>query len=133
MSLDPIKLTGAIRESYTRYLTTAFRLRDRKLQTLFHEEVGRFGFTNGPILEATPPFKSGSYLTKLIKDGILNEECERFLYRSLPYLQKNPLHLHQEKAIKKIIKGRNIVIASGTGSGKTECFLLPIYNQLIKE
>src|SRR3972149_10213451 len=133
MSIDPLKVTQAIKENYTRYLTTAFRLRDPKLQTLFHQEVERFWFTNGPILEATPPFKSGCYLEDLIKGGILNEECKPFLYPSLPYLQKNPLYLHQEKAIKKILSGRNIVIASGTSSGKTECFLLPIYNHLINE
>jgi len=133
MPLDPLKVTGAIKESYTRYLTTAFRLRDPKLQALFYQEVERFWFTNGPILEATPPFKSGYYLEDFIKGGILNEECKLFLYPSLPYLQKNPLYLHQEKAIKKILNGRNIIIASGTSSGKTECFLIPIYNQLIKE
>jgi ATP-dependent helicase YprA (DUF1998 family) len=116
MPLDPLKTTGTIRESYVRYLTTAFHLRDPKLQALFHEEVGKFGFTNGPILEATPPFRSGCFLGNLIKEGILSEECEYFLYRSLPYLQKNPLYLHQEKSIRKILNGRNIVITSGTRS-----------------
>lgn len=133
MPLDPLKVTGAIRDSYTRYLTTAFRLRDKKLQALFHQEVEKFWFTNGPILEATPPFKNGCFLRELIEYGILNEDCERFLYHSLPYLQKNPLYLHQEKAIRKILNGRNIAIASGTSSGKTECFLLPIYSHLIKQ
>ena len=133
MPIDPFKLTRAIRESYTRYLTTAFRLRDQKLQTLFHQEVGKFWFTNGPILEATPPFRSGCFLGELVKDGVLSKECENFLYRSLPYFQKYPLYLHQEKSIRKILNRRNIVIASGTSSGKTECFLLPIYDHLIKE
>lgn len=133
MPLDPIKITRAIRESYTRYLTTAFHLRDKKLQALFHQEVEKFWFINGPILEATPPFKNGCFLRELIEDGILNEDCETFLYDSLPYLRRNPLYLHQEKAIRKILNGRNIVVASGTSSGKTECFLIPIYNQLIKE
>jgi len=133
MPLDPTKVTRAIRESYTRYLTTAFRLRDKKLQALFHQEVEKFWFTNGPILEATPPFKNGCFLRELIEDGILNKDCERYLYHSLPYLQKNPLYLHQEKAIRKILNGRNIVIASGTSSGKTECFLLPAYNHLLND
>jgi superfamily II DNA/RNA helicase len=133
MPLDPMKTTEAIRESFIRYLTTAFRLRDQKLQTLFHEEVGKFWFINGPILEATPPFKSGGFLRDLSKGRVLDGECERFLCRILPYLEKNHLYLHQEKAVRKILEGRNIVIASGTSSGKTECFLLPIYNELIKE
>jgi len=133
MPLDPLKVTETIRESYTRYLTTAFRLRDEELQKLFYEEVTKFQFINGPILEATPPFKNGCYLGELIKNGTLNKECADLLCLSLPYLQRGPLYLHQEKSIKKILDGRNIIIASGTGSGKTECFLVPIYNSLIKE
>lgn len=127
MSIDPLKVTDAIKESYKKYLTTAFRLRDTKLRDLFYEEVDKFWFINGPLLEATPPFKTTSYLKDLIAKGIFCSELEYF------DLHKNTLYAHQEKALRKIMKGRNSVIASGTGSGKTECFLLPIYNHLIKE
>ena len=37
-----------------------------------------------------------------------------------------PLYAHQEQAIRKAAAGRNLVVATGTGSGKTESFLLPI-------
>lgn len=127
MALDPLKLTDAIKESYKRYLTTAFRLRDTKLRDLFHQEVEKFLFVNGPLLEATPPFKTSCYLKDLIAEGVFCSEIEHF------NIQKNPFYVHQEKAVRKIMKGRNVVIASGTSSGKTECFLLPIYNHLIKE
>lgn len=133
MAIDPIKITENVRQSYIRYLTSTFRLRDKNLRKLFHEEVEKFWFTNGPILEATPPFKKGCYLKDLVREGLLSKNLERFIYDVLPYLQDNPLYLHQEKAIRKIIKGRNIVIASGTSSGKTECFLIPIFNHLLKE
>ena len=133
MPIDPIKTTEAIKESFIRYLTTAFRLRDQKLRTLFHEEVERFLFTNGPILEATPPFKNCAFLKDLSGDGTWDEECESFLCLIFPTLQKNPLYLHQEKAIKKVLGGRNVFIASGTSSGKTEGFLIPIYRHLIQE
>ncbi len=133
MPIDPIKLTQEIKESYTRYLTTAFRLRDEKLRELFYQETGKFWFTNGPILEATPPFKDGCYLKDLINEGVLSETLKDFVYDALPYLKDNPLYLHQENALRKILNGHNITIASGTSSGKTECFLLPIYNHLLKE
>jgi len=131
--IDPIKLTQEIKESYTRYLTSAFRLRDEKLRELFYQESGKFWFTNGPILEATPPFKSGCYLKDLINQGLLSETLKDFIYDALTYLRDNPLYLHQENALRKILNGRNVAIASGTSSGKTECFLLPIYNHLLKE
>jgi hypothetical protein len=43
------------------------------------------------------------------------------------------LYIHQETAIKKVVEGKNIIVATGTGSGKTECFLLPIINELMRE
>ena len=36
-----------------------------------------------------------------------------------------PLYLHQEKALKKASKGQSLVVTTGTGSGKTESFLIP--------
>ncbi len=133
MAIDPIKVTQNIKGSYIRYLTSALRLRDANLRELFYQEAEKFWFINGPILEATPPFKSGYYLKDLVQEGLLTERLENFIYDALPYLRENPLYLHQEKALRKIVSGRNVVIASGTSSGKTESFLIPIYNHLLKE
>ena len=41
--------------------------------------------------------------------------------------------MHQEQAIRKVAAGRNVVVATGTGSGKTESFLLPILDALSAE
>ncbi len=133
MPIDPIKLTQEVKESYARYLTSAFRLRDEKLRELFYQEAEKFWFTNGPILEATPPFKRGCYLKDLINQGLLSETLKHFIYDALLHLRDEPLYLHQENALRKILNGRNVVVASGTSSGKTECFLLPIYNHLLKQ
>ncbi len=43
------------------------------------------------------------------------------------------LYYHQEEAINKISSGHNVVITTGTGSGKTECFLYPILNSIARE
>jgi len=44
-----------------------------------------------------------------------------------------PLYAHQEEALRKAARKRNLVIATGTGSGKTECYLLPIIDTLLRE
>ncbi len=133
MPLDPIRITEQIRASYTRYLTTAFRLRDPRLRDLFYEKADKFSFTNGPLLEATPPFEDGCLLVDLVEQGTLDRGLEDFIYEAFPYLRTKPLYLHQERAIKNIAGGRNVVVASGTSSGKTESFLLPIYSNLVRD
>src|SRR5439155_22814941 len=47
---------------------------------------------------------------------------------------KRPLHEHQESALRAIVgEQHNVIVATGTGSGKTECFLYPILDALLKE
>ena len=44
------------------------------------------------------------------------------------------LYHHQDQAIRKaVVSGRNLVVATGTGSGKTETFLIPTLNGLFRE
>jgi len=133
MAIDPLEVTTAITDSYRRYLKTSFRLRDRALAGLFHGELEKFQFVNGPILEATPPFKVGCSLSMLAREGLFDPLLTDLICESQPYLRAKPLYLHQERAIRKILGGRNVVITSGTSSGKTECFLIPILNHLVRE
>ncbi|MBY8854650.1 DEAD/DEAH box helicase, partial [Saccharothrix sp. MB29] len=51
--------------------------------------------------------------------------------RALPL--DRPLYRHQEQALHKAAQGRNLVVATGTGSGKTESFLLPVLDSLVGE
>ena len=133
MPLDPLKTTGIIKESFTRYLTSSFHIRDHKLRQLFYDEVENFGYMNGPILEATPPFRSECTLKNLAEESLISEVAQQILMNCFPELNDKPLYTHQEKSIRKVISNRNILISSGTGSGKTECFLIPILNSLISE
>jgi len=43
------------------------------------------------------------------------------------------LYLHQIAALEKANARKNLVVTTGTGSGKTECFLIPVIDSLLKE
>ena len=130
--LDPLEAAKEIEGSYKRYLKTLLAPRDEKLATSFDAEVDSSDLlTKGPILEMTPPYATGATCRELIAEGVLHPGFAALDSAALPLDQ--PLYIHQEKAIRKFVAGRNLVVSTGTGSGKTESFLIPIINHLIAE
>ncbi len=130
--LDPLEAAKEIEGSYKRYLKTLLAPRDDKLAAAFDAEVdGSDLLAKGPILEMTPPYATGATCRELIAEGVLNPRFAALDSPALPLDQ--PLYIHQETAIRKFVAGRNLVVSTGTGSGKTESFLIPIINHLIAE
>ena len=84
----------------------------------------------GPYLQISHNFPVSIGIEELIKEGVLSKEFKTLAY---PQFLERKLYTHQEKAVRKVVGGRNVVVSTGTGSGKTECFLIPILNDLMRE
>lgn len=133
MPLHPIKTTTHLRHAYIRYLQTIKPFQDDELRREFRnalEETNRL--VKGPLVEVSPPFQTGATIQNLIAQGVLARGFTRICSdEHLPI--RRPLYRHQERAIRKAVAGRNLVVATGTGSGKTESFLMPVLNHLLRE
>ena len=128
---DIERWVDTVRTRYENYLKTSFYFRDQALRESFQMALSEEGeLFKGPIPEAARRFKQG------IGARELAEEC--FPRRSGelgPALHGGfPLYSHQERAVRGVhLNGRNIVVATGTGSGKTEAFLYPILFHLYRQ
>lgn len=132
MNLDPIATSNDIISTYVRYLGSLLPLRDLNLRSALRRELDtRAHIAKGPLLEATPPFRTGATLAQLVDEGVLNPWMRNVFSDVLP--ADRPLYVHQEDAIRKATSGKNLVVATGTGSGKTESFLIPVLNHLATE
>jgi ATP-dependent helicase YprA (DUF1998 family) len=133
MVLDPLRASQRIADNYRGYLQSTFSPRRPQLRREFEAALsGDVPLVKGPFLQASPPFVIGSCLADLVTEGVLSADILRLNREAFP--PDRPLYLHQEQAIRKAVKGkRNLIVATGTGSGKTECFLLPILNHLLRE
>jgi len=132
MTLHPLKTTSHIQQAYIRYLKTIKPFQDTDLRSEFANALEKPGMlVKGPLVEGSPPFKPGASIEKLVQEGVLAPAFARLCNAELPY--ERPLHLHQERAIRKMVNGRNLIVATGTGSGKTETFLIPILHHLLQE
>ena len=130
--MDPLEVADALRASYLRYLETSFYLKDPSLRKQFSRllQDETQPPVRQPILEISPGFKSGKSLRDLISDGLFSSD---FRHIGTEVLER-PLYIHQETALRKAIaEKRNFIVATGPGSGKTETFLYPILNYLLRE
>lgn len=134
---NPVKASENIKDSFVSYIETTFHFADDKIQRQFCDELNHMVAT-GPWLQINDIFKSGKTIRKLIQEGTLSHYWEdlesgkpKAYKRCIPL--DRPLYLHQEKAIERIVFGHNAVISTGTGSGKTNCFLIPVINELLRE
>jgi ATP-dependent helicase YprA (DUF1998 family) len=130
-TFDPLATSELIIEGYRRYLRSLLPVRDARIAKALDQEISRSALTKGPLLESAPPYAHGATLADLVAAGVLNPAFQRLASDALP--MDRPLYLHQEQAIRKIAAGRNVIVASGTGSGKTESFLVPILDALSAE
>ena len=115
------------------------------LAALYAQEPGKPGaLLTEPVLEATFGWKAGGgTMADLAKDGLLSRELVAALHKPpSPYRQdyafprdRKP-YQHQVDSWRLLLEGesaKSVLVASGTGSGKTECFLLPILDSLVRE
>ena len=138
--IDPIGTFEDMKEDVIRYVKTAFGTR---FSTIEEERYGRLAM-NGvlsqePWLEPLPAFASSHKRIKDLKSEDLPnmKEYEIMLFKSLVqcglFREDLELYQHQLKMLSNSLSGRSSVITAGTGSGKTESFLLPLLAQIVKE
>ncbi|QPC80936.1 DEAD/DEAH box helicase [Phototrophicus methaneseepsis] len=137
--MNPIQLSDSLKHTLRSYLTTIFDVnrdgQEAALATAIESSFNVEGaLSNGPFLEITPPYATGLSLRQLTHEGVLTSKLIDLPDDNLPLGIDIPLYAHQEKAIRRLISDRrNIVVSSGTGSGKTESFLIPILNDLLQD
>ena len=124
MIFNPLAVFNTVSKSYEDYVKSTFFINDKTFRDQFNHLVDERGFTKGPIIECTD-----SFITVVVYDLVQ----EKKLNPVLPIIHKQSelnrsLYKHQIDAIEKSSNDRNMVITTGTGSGKTECFLYPILN-----
>lgn len=130
--LDPLETSRRIASSYRRYLLSSFSPRRADLQREMERALDNdFRLSKGPFLQASAPFVTGASVSDLVAEGVLSKGFRRLTPASFPI--ERPLYVHQEQAIRRSVSGRNLVVATGTGSGKTEGFLIPIVDHLLRE
>lgn len=127
-----------LQEALTEYIEATYHISDpvlieQRKQLLERPEV----ISQEPFIESTPRYQPGEKFLAI--QGLPQAALEVFTALSSAQGQHekvlhDPPYRHQSEAIRQtLIEGKNLLVMTGTGSGKTEAFLLPILGKLARE
>jgi hypothetical protein len=129
MTLNPIAVVDHVLDEYRSHLFTEFRARDEKLRAALEQALDQPGFlAQEPFFQAHRPFKTGKKWDELHLDPRLAKAVVKRTGQERAYL-------HQSHSLDRLLgdTAGPLVVTTGTGSGKSECFLLPVIQNAIED
>ena len=136
MQFTPSQTTDHLKESVASYLESQYRISHPLVFAERSEYLRRSGVVaQEPFIESTPAFSTGRYIRDL--ESQEPDAAPAGLGKLMEYgvpIGRFPLYTHQEEALLASVGDTpNLLIATGTGSGKTEAFVLPILSKILRE
>ena len=140
--LDALELASNLRQRMVNFALDDNFVQDENLanacRSIWSGSPDRGGLTSDLWVEGAFPSKSSEYsLDDLVTQGKFDAELRDVLHASDAMPRSRKLYTHQYESIETSLTGDGderpaIVVTAGTGSGKTEAFLLPILDDLYR-
>jgi very-short-patch-repair endonuclease len=128
--MQPFVAAEKVKDAYWRYIETSFPIRRDALRAGFRQLVEEQKLLwQEPFISLSRPFKTGGSFDDLITAGVLDPRITN------AHWGFDVIWEHQAAAIRRLstlATPRNTLIATGTGSGKTEAFLIPIVDDCLR-
>lgn len=121
---------------YASYTRSFIKIADTRISARVESELNGGAFWPDPLLQLNPTFLPGGTIDDLVSDKTLHSECAR-IFRidksDTDHTGKQLLlHTHQREAILKAKEGKSYVLTSGTGSGKSLAYIVPIVDHVLR-
>lgn len=134
--MDVFELRDRVTQEYSDYITSFFTLRDGRIDALVKHEFSAGRLWPAPLIQLNPSFEPGMPLEQLIEADFLHPRCAEVFREKEP--GKPPgsllkLRKHQEQAIRFARDGFSYVLTTGTGSGKSLSYIVPIVDHVLRQ
>ena len=126
MAIDIFQLRDSVVSEYADYVNSFINIRDDRVSEFVAEEMDKGALWPDPALQLNPAYEPAEMLGELAASGVIREETAAFFGHSLR------LYRHQRQALDAAQRGDNYVVSTGTGSGKSLAYLIPVYDHIIR-
>ena len=136
-SLDVFDVQQQLIEDYRSFTTAFVDIDDPRIKQYVTEQLERGEQWPAPWLSLNPAFQSGGSVGELVRAGLLDPESER-IFRVKSELSDTgsreiTFHQHQRDAIEVARSGESYVLTTGTGSGKSLAYIVPIVDRVLRQ
>lgn len=127
--MDVFDLDRALIDDYSRFARSFTQIRAADIKEQVASIYAGRRFWPDPLISINPHFERGATIDELVASGSVRPETGQ-VFR----IDGNgiTLHLHQTQALSKALAGQSFVVTTGTGSGKSLCFFIPIIDRAIR-
>ncbi|MBN8595971.1 MAG: DEAD/DEAH box helicase [Anaerolineae bacterium] len=131
--MDVFALQNQLIRDYSTYASSFIQIRDQRIYETVRQNLHDGVFWPDPLIQLNPSFASGGTIQELVSEGLLHPECNRiFLKQKQTGGQTLRLHRHQREAIEVARQGYNYILTTGTGSGKSLAYIVPIVDHVLR-
>lgn len=133
--MDVFHLRDKVVGDYGRYVSSFLTIRDDRIRKLVDDEMEGGFLWPDPLIQLNPSFEPGASQQQLVAEGVLHPEYID-IFRHKP--EHGPvgapfqLHRHQVEEILAAHDGDSYVLTTGTGSGKSLSYIVPIVDHVLR-
>ncbi|MDZ4099225.1 MAG: DEAD/DEAH box helicase, partial [Methylophilaceae bacterium] len=127
--MQAFDLDSSLVENYSSFSRSFSKVRAPDLKAAIDAQYADGHFWPDALLSINPHFEKGKTTTQLVAEGMIAPETAQVFRMNG---QAIAFHTHQTEAIAKGNSGKSFVVTTGTGSGKSLCFFVPIIDAIIK-
>lgn len=126
--MDPFKIYNSVKSQYKSYIQTFQVFKNPEIKAFVADGIDkRKMLWQEPVIQISKRFKAGGSVEELAAKGWLHNGCKSVYPEFITYA-------HQQRSVEVVAKNeQNLVVTTGTGSGKSICFELPIVSHCLKQ
>ena len=127
--MDVFDLDRTLVRDYEQFARSFTTIRATDIKKQVEQIYANNKFWPEPLVSINPNFKKGASLPELVAEGTIHPRTEQVFRKNG---QPMTLYRHQSTAVAKASAKQSFIVTTGTGSGKSLCFFIPIVDAVIR-
>ena len=132
--MDVFEFRNKVIGDYARYVKSFISIQDEAIERFVANAFEGGAFWPEPLIQLNPNFEPGGSVESLVAQGLLHPACTDIFRFGKDGGAGQPLklHSHQTEAVNLARAGQHYVVTTGTGSGKSLTYIVPVVDHVLR-